>query len=316
MRSTDIPGKLPLPFAADAGGGYIRPIPVASQIGITDGAASLTDGFVPLNATPIAAGGVPPDIKDMNGILFEISGWARWVAAGGPVYFDGTFAASIGGYPAGAVVQSALTPGAFYLCTAEDNVLNPEGGGVAGWQTLLPVPATLADLVTGTSTTRYATPAAIAGLRASTLEILAGTDGAKYMTPAAYFAARASAADALAGLDDHKYITPAALSGLFQSGLTGFTLPGLQVQLGINRFVTSVPTTLYRQNFNTPFAAGSQPIVLMSRYDPSARHYNQKHYVMNGSDAGGFNYSICDDDSGDSGSSVYGFDWAAFGPPA
>lgn len=316
MFNTDIPTKLPLPFGADAGAGFIRAIPVASQIGITDGAASLTDGFVPLNATPIAAGGVPPDIKDMNGILFEISGWARWMAAGGPVYFDPDFATAVGGYPKGAAVQSSGTPGVFYVSTVDNNSANPEGGGVPGWTTLVPVPATLGDLIAGTSTTKFVTPATLAGLRASSADVLAGVDAAKYISPAAFYGARASSGDALAGIDDHKYITPAALSGLFAAGITGFRLPGLQVQLGQNRFVTNIPTTIYRQNFTTAFASGAQPIILMSRYDPAPRHYNQKHYVMNGSDENGFNFSIADDDSGDSGSYVYGFDWAAFGPPA
>jgi len=132
MQASDVPLKLPIPFANGAGGAYIRTIPVASQIGITDGAASLTDGFPPLTATPVGAGGVPPSIEDMNGILEEISAWSRWQAAGGPVTYDAAFQAAIGGYPRGAMVMSTVTFGKLYLSTADNNTTNPDAGG-AGW---------------------------------------------------------------------------------------------------------------------------------------------------------------------------------------
>jgi len=60
MLSTSIPPKFPIPFANAAGPSFIRPIPTASQIGIQDGAASLTDGFPPDCFTPVVAGGTPP----------------------------------------------------------------------------------------------------------------------------------------------------------------------------------------------------------------------------------------------------------------
>ena len=37
MQITDIPAKTPVVFASSAGADYIRNIPNASQIGITDG---------------------------------------------------------------------------------------------------------------------------------------------------------------------------------------------------------------------------------------------------------------------------------------
>jgi hypothetical protein len=126
MQSSDIPGKLVIPFAASAGGAYIRSIPVNSQIGVTDGAASLHDGFVPLNATPIAGGGVPPDIRDMNGILNEISAWTRWQCAGGPIFYDAAFSTANGGYPKGAQVLSTVTIGTVFLSIVENNTANPD----------------------------------------------------------------------------------------------------------------------------------------------------------------------------------------------
>ena len=56
MISTAQPVPFAVPFGASAGAGYIRTIPVASQISITPGAASLTDGFVPLNFVDPLAG--------------------------------------------------------------------------------------------------------------------------------------------------------------------------------------------------------------------------------------------------------------------
>ena len=131
MQSTGIPVKFPIPFGENAGAPYIRQVPTSSQIGITDGAASLNDGFVPLNTIPQAAGGVPPFMQDHNGILKQVTGWAQWFSAGGPIQWDSAFSAVIGGYPKGAIIST--TPfGGFWLCTAENNTTNPDAGG-AGW---------------------------------------------------------------------------------------------------------------------------------------------------------------------------------------
>lgn len=133
MQLSNIPGKLVLPFA-NAGGKST--IPVASQIGITAGAASLTDGFPPLTRTPIAAGGVPPSGLDMNGILYEMSAIIRWANAGGGYPFDGTFAAdsNVGGYPKGARIMRSDGLG-YWFNTTDNNVTDPEGAGAvaAGW---------------------------------------------------------------------------------------------------------------------------------------------------------------------------------------
>lgn len=132
MQSSDIPSrKFPVPFANSAGAGYIRNIPVASQIGITNGAASLTDGFPPLNFLPVGSGGVPPFGQDFNGILAQITQWTQWQNAGGLVTYDATFSSDIGGYPRGAIVAGSSS-GVVWLCIADDNTTNPNTGGV-GW---------------------------------------------------------------------------------------------------------------------------------------------------------------------------------------
>jgi hypothetical protein len=184
MRASDIPSRFPIPFANAAGGAYIRDIPTASQIGVTDGRASLTDGFPPLNFTPVAGGGVPPDGRDFNDILFRVSGWSRWQAAGGPVTYNAQFATDVGGYPSGAFLQSRNTPGLFYVSTTDNNGTDPESIGSAGWLTIIPTKATEPLIVEGLNDASYITPLGLAGLRASAAEVVAGTDVAKYVTPA------------------------------------------------------------------------------------------------------------------------------------
>lgn len=128
MLSTDGPSKVALPFAA---GGGRSTIPTASQIGIVAGAASLNDGFPPLTRTPKIAGGIPPSGLEMNGILYLLSAGLRWQQAGGEAQFDSTFATAIGGYPAGAILQSTDKTG-FWRSMADNNSTDPDAGG-ANW---------------------------------------------------------------------------------------------------------------------------------------------------------------------------------------
>jgi hypothetical protein len=134
MTAAQVPTKFQIPWAADAGGGFTRAIPQASQIGIQNGAASLTDGFPPLTFLPVGSGGVPPFGQDFNGILNEITAWQVWQGAGGVVAYDGTFSAAIGGYPKGAVIAGS-TAGSIYLSTVDNNTSNPNSGG-ANWVNL------------------------------------------------------------------------------------------------------------------------------------------------------------------------------------
>lgn len=131
MKAVSIPAKVTLPFANNASAPFIRTVPVPSQIGIQGGAASYTDGFPPVTFQPVGAGGVPPFGADFNGLLNVVSAWNRWQSAGGGLPWDSAFAAAIGGYPQGAVVQ-ALIPGSQWISTVDDNGTNPDTGG-AGW---------------------------------------------------------------------------------------------------------------------------------------------------------------------------------------
>ena len=133
MLLANAPAKIPLPFASS---GLKNTIPEASQIGITPGAASLTDGFPPLTLTPLASGGVPPSGKDMNGVLFGQSAVARWSNAGGGYVFDASFVAdvNVGGYPKGARILRTDGAG-YWLNTTDNNTTDPESAGAvaAGW---------------------------------------------------------------------------------------------------------------------------------------------------------------------------------------
>ncbi len=128
MLLSGIPSKLPVPFANS---GAKNTIPTASQITITPGAASLTDGFPPLTMTPLSAGGVAPFGQDFNGILNLLSSWVQWQNAGGPIRYDATFATAISGYPIGTILQSTTT-GFAWLNTVDGNTTNPDSGG-SGW---------------------------------------------------------------------------------------------------------------------------------------------------------------------------------------
>ncbi len=129
MQDSNIPVKFVIPWGNGAGAPYIRTIPVNSQIGINNGYASLTDGFVPLNMQPVASGGIPPFGQDMNGILKQITQSDQWMQAGGNFPFDASFQSSISGYPKGAIVPSVVYPGVSWLSLVDNNLSNPDTGG-------------------------------------------------------------------------------------------------------------------------------------------------------------------------------------------
>lgn len=166
MKASDIPAKIQLPFGASAGGSYIRTVPVASQIGVTAGAWSYTDGSVPLNFEEVSLGGVPPDGRDFNGLLNVVSAHNRWAISGGPVPWDGAFSTAIGGYPMGAIVQSATTFGTMWVCLADNNTTNPDTGG-ANWQKLQDWLGITAAIATGVALAVSEAAASPSAIRAS-----------------------------------------------------------------------------------------------------------------------------------------------------
>jgi hypothetical protein len=150
MLSSAIPTKFGIPFANGATGSNIRPIPVASQIGIQPGAASLTDGFPPVTFIAVSSGGTPPWGADWNGILNQTSAWNRWQAAGGPVHWDSAFSATIGGYPSGSTIMSTANALKYWVSTVDNNTTNPDSGG-ANWMAGYLIPFTPVQQGTGVS---------------------------------------------------------------------------------------------------------------------------------------------------------------------
>lgn len=131
MLASQAPTSFVAPFANAAGSGFIRTIPVTSQVGITNGAASLHDGFPPDCFSPVAAGGVPPFGQDFNGLMLQTTAGVQWSQVGGEPVYSSAFSTAIGGYPNGAILQSADGTG-FWRSTADNNTSNPDTGG-ANW---------------------------------------------------------------------------------------------------------------------------------------------------------------------------------------
>jgi hypothetical protein len=151
MQASQVPSSFPIPFANSAGAGYIRQVPTASQIGVTNGAASLTDGFPPLTFLAVTAGGVPPFGEDFNGLLNQITAGVQWQQVGGNPTYNATFAAAIGGYPNGAILQSGDGTG-LWRNTSDNNTSDPDAsaasftGSISG--TTLTVTAVASGAVT------------------------------------------------------------------------------------------------------------------------------------------------------------------------
>lgn len=118
MQSSNKPKNLTMSFAA---GGAFNSIPNESQIGVSPGKASFTDGFPPATRTPRAAGGVPPDGLDMNGILHDISAGLMYSQAYSALPWDSNFATATG-YPKDAIVNYN---GLLYQSLNEDNKAVP-----------------------------------------------------------------------------------------------------------------------------------------------------------------------------------------------
>ncbi|MDE7547898.1 hypothetical protein PY793_07845 [Acetobacter fabarum] len=133
MKSTDDRRLFGTPIGAAAAAGNIAVIPQIQAVA-GDGTASVALGFPPETFIARAAGGEPPRGQDMNGLLNLLSSAMQVLQAGWIGAFDATFAQSIGGYPAGAIVGGGV-PGTFWVSTADANVSTPGANGAA-WQSL------------------------------------------------------------------------------------------------------------------------------------------------------------------------------------
>lgn len=152
MATTPIPPSLVKAWATL---GLKNTIPVAPTA--TPGQASFDLGFPPITMPNPGDTGMPPDGKDMNGILHALSAHVAWIQAGGCYPFNAAVISIVGGYKLGAVLQSAVTPTLFFINQADGNANNPDSvvtgwlpynpaSGVIGLQTTVLVPGTTSDL--------------------------------------------------------------------------------------------------------------------------------------------------------------------------
>jgi hypothetical protein len=138
LNLTSVPPKFNIPWGNSASAPYINyTVPQASQIGVTNCAASLTDGFPPLTFVPSGSGGCQPFGKDYNGIFKQITLWNQWQGAGATLLYDSSFSTAISGYPRGAFLSQSATAGCFWVNTSDGNTSNPDSGGTL-WTSTCP----------------------------------------------------------------------------------------------------------------------------------------------------------------------------------
>lgn len=99
MLDTFLKKFLPMAFATN---GLKNNIPVADPAMFSS--ASYEKGFPQSTMKKVTEGGIPPQGKDFNGILNEISSHTVWTNSGGTYKFNGELSNAIGGYAKGAVL--------------------------------------------------------------------------------------------------------------------------------------------------------------------------------------------------------------------
>jgi hypothetical protein len=133
MSSTPTPPSLVQAFALI---GDRNTVPIVPSP--TPGQASFDLGFPPATMTDPTAGGIPPDGKDLNGILYMMSAHIAWLAAGGQYHFNANVVTVQGGYGIGQILQSAVTPELFFINFVAGNTNNPDSV-ITGWYAYSPV---------------------------------------------------------------------------------------------------------------------------------------------------------------------------------
>jgi hypothetical protein len=122
-------------------------IPVPDQTGVSPELASFTTGFPVATRTARTLGGIPPRGKDMNGILFMVSGHTAWLAAGNTYAFNADVVTVAGGYAVGAVVRSAADLSQYFYNTLANNTNDPDSV-ITGWVKFSPLAASANGLST------------------------------------------------------------------------------------------------------------------------------------------------------------------------
>ncbi|MEY0595431.1 hypothetical protein AB7309_19095 [Providencia manganoxydans] len=97
------PKLITKPFAQN---GQKNAIPENFSSSMESNQATWDTGFGQITMLPVAAGGLPPKGQDFNGIFNQISENIIYLSKGGKFKFSADYAASINGYPKGAILQS------------------------------------------------------------------------------------------------------------------------------------------------------------------------------------------------------------------
>lgn len=121
--------------AAPVIGGKTFPFPVPSQVGTTNGAASLSDGFPGITMTDPTEGGVPPFGVDFNGIFYLLSACIAALEAGQLPTYSAPLSTAMSGYALGALLAKANGEG-FWFNLLAGNATDPDTGGSnwIGWE--------------------------------------------------------------------------------------------------------------------------------------------------------------------------------------
>jgi hypothetical protein len=130
MILANAPAPVPLPWASSAPGTLVTSIAVTSSVGGTT--PSWQQGWTSPFELPGGSGGVPPSIQVENTLTQFLSAGLQYEQMGGGTFFNSTLSTNMGGYPQGAVVQSASTVGLFWLNQVDNNSNNPDVNST-GW---------------------------------------------------------------------------------------------------------------------------------------------------------------------------------------
>ncbi|MEF3068054.1 hypothetical protein, partial [Pandoraea apista] len=132
MKLSSLPARIAAIFAASAPPSAINTIPLTAAGTTQPGQASFDVGFPSVTMQPSASGGINPYGQDFNGIVNAITAIQQWQSAGGSFTYDAGFSATVGGYPAGAVLLRTDGMG-FWLCLTDNNTSNPDSASATGW---------------------------------------------------------------------------------------------------------------------------------------------------------------------------------------
>ena len=119
--------KLSTPFAISST--KRNDVPVTTTAA---GQASYNIGFPDENFISLASGGVAPDGKDFNGVLFDITSNISDLNKGLPQYFDADFSTLINGYGIGA--RLCLSDNSGYVVSTVANNTKDPNSSLIGWR--------------------------------------------------------------------------------------------------------------------------------------------------------------------------------------